>query len=403
MERSIQTTPLMSIVIPTRERGSYLEHAVRTCLANNNPAIEIVILDNASTDNTRDIIQRTIDPRVRYERSETRLSMRSNFERGLDLAKGEYLCFIGDDDGLLPHAVDTALNLFDRHAVDAVSAERAHYFWPDLLASRHDTALLPRRSGVEIRNSKTQLYNLLDDNHYYRLPCIYHGFVRRARIDKIKSRHGSFFLSSQVDIYSSVALSMENIPFAHSLSPLVINGGSARSNGASHFGGGSSIEKANWKQEDEIGFLPGFEDFATVGSLIVESAVRYLHANGGTMSDIFDPAAVARTMHAEADERGKRSLPVSGMDKAFEAAGVALPTQMRMTARAPRKPNRTGRMIKSFLQMRPLDMAKTSVTNVHGAAQHLAMLIEQRRTSVFTNPVSQLRAAYRIAFGNTPR
>ena len=103
------------------------------------------------------------------------------------------------------------------------------------------------------------LPKVLDDNDYYRLPCLYHGFVRRSVVDRVKRRQGRFFLSSQVDTLSLIALSMEKIRYAFSSSPLVINGGSARSNGASHFGGGTAKEKTLWKQEDELGFLPGFE------------------------------------------------------------------------------------------------------------------------------------------------
>jgi glycosyltransferase involved in cell wall biosynthesis len=256
-------TTSVSLIIPTRERAAYLEYAVRTCTDNPEPNLEILVLNNASTDHTDAVMQRIADPRVRYVRNDTRLSMRDNFEKGISLATGDILCFIGDDDGVFPNAIESALAIFAQHQVDAVSAARAHYFWPDLLAARRNTALLPRAKGVAIRQSRTELRRVLANHDYYRLPCLYHGFVKRSIVERVKRKQGRFFLSSQVDMYSAIALSMEGISYAYSQAPLVINGASSRSNGASHFGGGAQQEKTLWQQEDDMGFLPGFEHCLT--------------------------------------------------------------------------------------------------------------------------------------------
>ena len=176
--------PELSIVVPTRDRAAYLQHSLLTCVDNRHTGIEVVVLDNASTDNTEAVVRAIGDPRVRYLRSSSRLSMRDNFERGLEAARGDVLCFIGDDDGVFPFTADTVLDLFNRYPVEAVSAARAHYFWPDLRASRRDTALLPRREGVSIRDSRTAVRTVLEDCDYYRLPCLYHGFVKRSVVEK---------------------------------------------------------------------------------------------------------------------------------------------------------------------------------------------------------------------------
>lgn len=400
MASSAQGAVRMSVVIPTRERAAYLSHALRTCLAAPESAVEFIVLDNASTDGTHAVISDISDSRIRYETSGTRLSMRDNFERGLDLARGDFICFIGDDDATLPRAVGTALSLFDKGA-DAVSCERAHYFWPDLLASRRNAMLIPRGAGVEQRNSRTQLRTLLRDSNYYTLPCVYHGFVRRAVIERVRQRQGRLFLSSQVDMFSAISLSAEGLTYAHSFAPLIVNGGSARSNGASHFSGGSNVEKENWKKEDELGFLPGFENFATVGSLIVESALRYCQARGDmALSDLFEAGSVERTLRAEYAERKRVGRPVEGMQSAFAAAGVDF--NESAGSDGPGMVDRLRRMADSYRRICPLDAKRRSITDVGQAARFIAERVDARKTGFTDNALEQLQMAGRIAFGSVP-
>lgn len=188
-------TTTLSLIVPTRERAAYLPHAVRTCLAGGGADldVEILILDNASTDGTQEVVAGMKDSRIRYVRNDVRLSMRDNFEKGLNLASGDVLCFIGDDDGILPGAAARAMELFAREDIDAISAARAHYFWPDLVSARKNTGLLPRHDGVEIFDARQKLNELLDHGDYYRLPCLYHGFVRRSVVERVKQRQGRFF------------------------------------------------------------------------------------------------------------------------------------------------------------------------------------------------------------------
>lgn len=401
MANSAQGTVRMSVVIPSRERAAYILHALKTCLATPETSVEFIVLDNASTDGTRAIVSGIADPRIRYESSDTRLSMRDNFERGLDLARGEFICFIGDDDAILPQAVGTALSLFDEGA-DAVSCERAHYFWPDLLASRRDSILIPRGLGVEQRNSRTQLRTLLRDSNYYTLPCVYHGFVRRTVIERIRQRQSRLFLSSQVDMFSAISLSMENLTYAHSFAPLIVNGGSARSNGASHFSGGSNVEKENWKKEDEVGFLPGFENFATVGSLIVESALRYCRARGDvTLVDLFEPGSVERALRAEYAERERLGRSTEGKQLVFAAANLNIDESIVSEAGAGIVA-RLGRMADSYRRICPLDAKHRGIADVAGATSFIANRVERRKTGLTDNPLEQLRVAVRIAFGRAP-
>jgi glycosyltransferase involved in cell wall biosynthesis len=391
--------PLISLIIPTRDRAEYLQHSIRTCMENKNPNVEILVLNNASTDDTDAVLRGIADPRVRYFRSETRLSMRDNFEKGIELSRGEVICFIGDDDGVLPNAVDSVISIFDKYQVGAVSAARAHYFWPDLSASRKNTALLPRGHGLMILDSRCELRKVLVDNNYYRLPCIYHGFVKRDIVDRIKRRQGRFFLSSQVDVYSSIAIAMEGIKYCYSNSPLVINGGSSRSNGASHSGAGTEHEKKLWKQEDDLGLLPGFENNLTIGALILESAIRYGDAfvNKMHLSEIFDISDCVHTLMLERYLRLNAGQSVREAEHAFQTAGLEPSDRSNAYIKFNVILQRLVRLVRSYIQNYPIDMKNAHVINVHQAAQLLNLLMSKNLTGLFKQPLNQLKAAAQIA------
>jgi glycosyltransferase involved in cell wall biosynthesis len=390
-------TPSMSIVIPTRDRASYLKYAIQTCSANPQSDLEILVLDNASTDETRAVVEQVSDPRVRYVRSDVRLSMRDNFEKGIELSTGRILLFIGDDDGVFPSAVANALELFARNDIQAVSAARAHYYWPDIVSGRRDLALLPRRAGHTVLEARPMLKHVLRDADYYRLPCVYHGFVRRDILERIRRRQGRLFLSSQVDMFSAIALSMEGVRYAFSEAPLVINGASKRSNGASHFGGGTETERNLWKKEDDLGFLPGFANSITVASLIIESVLRYCEANASySLFDVLDADDVRAALATEVARRRDAGRAEEEIATLYRTAGV----EADMPGRAPvvsGPRQRAKRMLRSFANARPINMSALGVTDVYSAAAQLTKMRLEGRTGFLDHPVEQVMAATRIA------
>lgn len=73
----------ITVIIPTRERGEVLAHALKTVLAQDYGDLHVLVSDNASTDGTRDIVHGSDDPRIRYVNTGKRLSMSRNWEFAL--------------------------------------------------------------------------------------------------------------------------------------------------------------------------------------------------------------------------------------------------------------------------------------------------------------------------------
>ena len=80
---STRDVPLISLVIPTRERADTLAHTLATALAQRSRHYEVVVSDNASVDHTRETVTRIADDRVRYFNTGERLSMCGNYEFAL--------------------------------------------------------------------------------------------------------------------------------------------------------------------------------------------------------------------------------------------------------------------------------------------------------------------------------
>ena len=92
--------PLVSIGIPTYNRATYLKQALDSLLAQDYPNLEIIISDNASTDETEVICRAYVrsDSRIRYFRNSANLGPIRNFQRVLSLASGPYFMWAADDD-----------------------------------------------------------------------------------------------------------------------------------------------------------------------------------------------------------------------------------------------------------------------------------------------------------------
>jgi glycosyltransferase involved in cell wall biosynthesis len=95
-------TPAVSIVIPTFNRERYLGEAIRSALAQDWPRLEVLVLDNASTDGTPGVVRAFAgDPRLRSIRNDRNLGMVGNWRRGVyECATGDWFLLLSDDDYL---------------------------------------------------------------------------------------------------------------------------------------------------------------------------------------------------------------------------------------------------------------------------------------------------------------
>ena len=92
----------MSVCVPAYQAAAHLATAIRSVLAQNFADFELVVLDNASTDETSDIVGSFDDPRIRLVHNENTISMTSNWNRAVELCRAPLVKLLCADDVLRP-------------------------------------------------------------------------------------------------------------------------------------------------------------------------------------------------------------------------------------------------------------------------------------------------------------
>lgn len=107
----------LSVVLPTYNHARFLPRALDALLAQGRPAREIVVVDDASTDDTPAVLAGYArrHPTIRVERNPRNLGVVGSMNRGLALAVGEYVLFAASDDYVLPGFFEKSLALLERH------------------------------------------------------------------------------------------------------------------------------------------------------------------------------------------------------------------------------------------------------------------------------------------------
>jgi glycosyltransferase involved in cell wall biosynthesis len=93
---------LISVCIPTRNGGRWLREAIDSALAQTHADFELLIVDDASSDDTVAIARSYADPRIRFESNRVALGLPGNWNRCVELARGAYVKFLFQDDTLEP-------------------------------------------------------------------------------------------------------------------------------------------------------------------------------------------------------------------------------------------------------------------------------------------------------------
>ncbi len=308
--------PRFTIIIPTRERAATLEHALRTVTDQDFASLEIIVSDNASTDNTRAIVEANGDPRIRYLNTGKRLSMSHNWEFALGHARGEWISYIGDDDGLLPGCLAAIDAIARAHPVELIRSRPSNYLWPALAGGPGGHLALPLGGKSGLRDCRAALKAALaGDISYLDLPTLYTGgFVHRAAIDRNRDSEGRFFLSRIPDVYSSVMLSGTCEHFYHEARPWGINGASLASTGTSQFTRSNDPERQRaqrlFLREDNIPLDPSIP-YNPDGSLprSLQALLFESYQKARSLRPLFGPIdprdqvrAISRTAGEHADE-----------------------------------------------------------------------------------------------------
>jgi abequosyltransferase len=105
----------LSICIGTHNRAKFIGETLDSILAQQEPNVEIVIMDNASSDDTPELIAQYLlyHPEIRYFRKHENTGFDRNYDEVVMYAKGEYCWLMSDDDLLIPGAIANILDILE--------------------------------------------------------------------------------------------------------------------------------------------------------------------------------------------------------------------------------------------------------------------------------------------------
>lgn len=209
-----RSSPLFSVVIPTRNRARLLRYALQSALDQVFDDYEIVVSDNCSHDDTAQVVKELSTPRVRYVRVNRPLPMPEHWEFAITQAQGEYIAFLCDDDAWSPWLLQTVGAALGQHQSKLLAVTGFSYYGDDWFDhSRRNCVLLDsphsQKTTMDCDSADT-LRQVFAFRDLTRMPKMINSFCHRELLLKVREEYGGiFFLSPD---YSFLALILTAIP-----------------------------------------------------------------------------------------------------------------------------------------------------------------------------------------------
>lgn len=260
-----------TVVIPTRNRQECAMSAIKSVLlaSSNRSDIQIIVLDNSDdaerlpTYMKTDLISSEFD-RVKFVASPDKpISMQDNWERGIPLFDGEWLTYIGDDDGVLLDGFEVLDWMTETLDMKGFVWRPVYYKWPSFPAADRDVLTLYTGDNILGAGNceqilKTHVNWSTTDKWPGCGPGVYHGCIHHSIIDKVCDKHGRYFLSHIVDYSSAMANCTFMDNFVQYTTPVTVMGASGDSNTAGLTNSGSGKLKIDHVLDENPGMMNRF-------------------------------------------------------------------------------------------------------------------------------------------------
>lgn len=133
----MNSKPLVSIVIPTYNRAKLIRRALASILEQTLQDFEIIIVDDASQDDTESVVKSLTDSRIKYLQHQTNLNGSAARNTGIKAARGEYLALLDSDDEWLPNHLATKIAYLQNNLCQGVFGSYYIYYSEDLIREIH--------------------------------------------------------------------------------------------------------------------------------------------------------------------------------------------------------------------------------------------------------------------------
>jgi glycosyltransferase involved in cell wall biosynthesis len=186
------SVPRVTVCMPTRNRAGWLAQAMRSVLAQTYEDFVLVVSDNASDDNTPEVVRGFDDPRVRYIRLDEDIGLIGNHNQLLAGVETEYALVLPDDDIAYPELLETTVAVLDAHPTAGMVHAGLDMVGPDGEVVAGDVNWTHGLEGDEvetgtefIRQSMMYSCRVCASSALMRTSALPAGFFRRAEFPPV--------------------------------------------------------------------------------------------------------------------------------------------------------------------------------------------------------------------------
>ena len=162
----------LSVVMPNYNHAAYIPTALGAILSQERQPDEIVVVDDGSTDDSRDVIKgwAAREPRIRLIFNAKNIGAIASMNRGLQAARGRYVCLMAADDEASPELFSVALTALDRHPDVALFCAEILVHQTDGPEERYDIRPITRPSARPRAFTPAETRALLRNNDNFVIP-----------------------------------------------------------------------------------------------------------------------------------------------------------------------------------------------------------------------------------------
>ncbi len=194
--------PIVSVVMPAYNAEKYIVEAILSILNQTYSNLELIIVDDASTDETYSVIKSFTDKRIVLERNENNKGIAFSTNRAIEIAKGNYIALMDDDDIAFPRRLEYQIDYLENHKDIDIIGGRSEDINAD--GSHRTFGGMPRNNPnyikswllfkcLDFRNGTTMMrrdfidkYNLRYRDGYLGMQD-YQFFIESSKVGKISS------------------------------------------------------------------------------------------------------------------------------------------------------------------------------------------------------------------------
>lgn len=187
--------PLVSVCIPAYNNAGYIKDTIQSVLKQTYQNIELIVVDDHSTDNTVEVLESVQDERLKIYRNEKNLGMVGNWNRCLELATGEYVKLICADDMIAKNAIEKEAKAMRRNpSVNLVESDTRLV---DINGKKTGQFRRFPKSGI-VDGRKLARVSLMIQN-FYGAPV--NNLIRRSALEKTGGFDTSFTYILDFDMW----------------------------------------------------------------------------------------------------------------------------------------------------------------------------------------------------------